>query len=158
MNFFKNELRKKVFLQMKDKSSFENIAITICRFDKRTRQLSFVSDNSGVAVVNNNEVLDFSKLTHLSASNGKNHIITHETIFELAKGETIFTFNSGFSSQFGGVQHKRYGMINFKNFLIKLSNIDISLRKVEIENTFNAWKGEERQGKDLLILSLEVME
>ena len=68
----------------------------------------------------------------------------------------IYLFSDGYQDQFGGNKGKKYMQNNFRELLIKNSNLETKSQLAEIDKTFYTWKGEEKQVDDVLVVGLEI--
>jgi len=72
------------------------------------------------------------------------------------EGDVIYIFTDGFADQFGGEKGKKMKYKPFKESLLEVSELDISLQKEALETIFNSWKGSYEQLDDICVLGLEI--
>lgn len=80
---------------------------------------------------------------------------THK--IQLEKGDTIFMFSDGYVDQFGGNKGKKLKYTRFKAMLNDLLTIPYSERSKKMESEFEAWRGENEQIDDVLVLGFDII-
>ncbi len=85
----------------------------------------------------------------------KMHSFTNHRL-QLQKGDNIYMFSDGYVDQFGGEYDRKFMLTNFKNILLKISDIPMEEQKIILENSFNKWKKDKVQIDDILIVGLKV--
>lgn len=76
--------------------------------------------------------------------------------FDLQKNDLIFTFSDGFSDQFNSETGKKLMSKRFKEWLIELSDLEMSKIKLELQSRFHAWKGSEHQIDDVTVFGVRI--
>ena len=79
-----------------------------------------------------------------------NHII------KLEQGDCIYSFSDGYPDQFGGERGKKFMYKKFKYLLIDIYHKPISQQLLELENTFDNWKGSMEQVDDICIIGVKI--
>lgn len=69
---------------------------------------------------------------------------------------TIYLATDGFSDQFGGIDHKKYGVKQFKQFIVCNIRAPMIKQKELLENEFHKWKGDGYQLDDTTIVGLRL--
>ena len=74
--------------------------------------------------------------------------------YEIQKceGDIYYLFSDGFADQFGGPKGKKYKYKPFKEFLIKIQDLEMNEKKTAIQNEFNQWKSDFEQVDDLCVI------
>ncbi len=80
---------------------------------------------------------------------------TTQTI-KLESQDTFYIFSDGFVDQFGGKNRKKFKALNFKKLLLSLQEETLSSQKLEIEKTFESWRGDYEQIDDICIVGVKV--
>lgn len=76
--------------------------------------------------------------------------------FEISEGDCIYMFSDGLADQFGGPKRLKFLYKRFKELLISISSEPMEKQRAEITETFNNWKGHEKQVDDILVLGIRV--
>ncbi len=76
--------------------------------------------------------------------------------FDVKDGDCLYMFSDGFADQFGGPKRLKFLYSRFKQLLLSHSSESMEAQKTEIVNTFNKWKGHERQVDDILVVGMRI--
>jgi serine phosphatase RsbU (regulator of sigma subunit) len=76
-------------------------------------------------------------------------------VVQLQLNDSIYIFTDGLVDQFGGEKGKKFKVNAFRNLLLGIQNLDMQQQKSSIENTFEAWKGNEEQVDDICIIGVK---
>ena len=76
---------------------------------------------------------------------------------DLMAGDTIYLFSDGYADQFGGKHGKKLKYSKFKKYLASLSNYPLNERKEVLDRKFDAWRGENEQIDDVLVLGFNII-
>lgn len=77
-----------------------------------------------------------------------------QTEFQLYTDDKLYLFTDGFADQFGGERNKKFKSKPFKKLILTNSSLPMDSQQVILNETFDAWKGEEEQVDDVCIIGL----
>jgi serine phosphatase RsbU (regulator of sigma subunit)/ABC-type amino acid transport substrate-binding protein len=77
-----------------------------------------------------------------------------QTKLQLFKNDKLYLFTDGFADQFGGERNKKFKSKPFKKLLLNNSLLPMNEQQVILNETFDAWKGNEEQVDDVCIIGL----
>lgn len=77
-------------------------------------------------------------------------------LFHLSAGDRVFMTTDGFPDQFGGEHGKRLKSASMKELFLRTSNGSMEDQRNALEHAFDAWKGDEEQLDDVLMVGLQV--
>jgi len=80
---------------------------------------------------------------------------------ELENSQTLYPFtlylcSDGFQDQFGGEKDKKFMVSKFKKLLLGISKKPMTEQKQLLEQTFDDWKGEQKQTDDVLVVGIKI--
>jgi len=75
---------------------------------------------------------------------------------QLEKNDQLYIFTDGFADQFGGPKGKKMNYKRFKNLILNQENLPEEKQKKNLFDAFIAWKGENEQLDDVLVIGLTV--
>jgi len=78
------------------------------------------------------------------------------TILEYEEGDRLYLFSDGFQDQFGGPRNKKYLRRRFRELLCATSDEGMAAQKATLEAEFKAWRGDEEQTDDVLVIGLQL--
>ena len=121
-----------------------------------TMTLEFAGANSPLYVVRQGELQErkSDKFAICSFEPGtKNYEV--QTL-ELQSGDTVFLATDGFVDQFGGPHGKKFMRRRFRELLIETASLPLVEHEPHLRSRFDAWRGEEEQVDDVLVVSVRV--
>lgn len=65
-------------------------------------------------------------------------------------------FSDGFQDQFGGDKNQKFMLNRLQELLFDIRKEPMSLQLQKIEDTFEKWKGDQRQIDDILVMGLKL--
>ena len=77
-----------------------------------------------------------------------NHQIT------IKKGDTFYMFSDGYADQFGGPRKKKFKPKQLQELILSIQHLDMNEQKEVLEATIEAWKADEEQVDDILIIGV----
>lgn len=153
-----NHLRDKIIEALKQEAGSilkDGMDMTICLFDKTTRQLQFSGANNPLYVVSE------GMLTQIKGD--KMPVAIHELMdlftlhqLELKQGDTFYTFSDGFADQFGGPGRKKFLAKNFRNLLLSIQNLSMIEQRNRLEAVFTDYRKEAEQIDDVVVIGVKV--
>jgi serine phosphatase RsbU (regulator of sigma subunit) len=75
---------------------------------------------------------------------------------DLESGDRIYVFSDGFADQFGGPKGKKFKSKPFRELLGNFNGKPMAGQVRELEQVFNAWKGDLEQVDDVLVIGIRV--
>jgi len=158
------ELDRRVTSNLKKQTSIEQVNdgmdISVLVYEKNNKKLHYAGANNPLYYVRNNE-LETKKATRnaiggelYGRDEGKQKEFAIHTI-DVLKNDKFYIFSDGFQDQFGGVKNRKYLTKNFKELLLKNSQLKMSTQKQIVEDELNKWKGRRNQTDDILIVGVE---
>ncbi|MFA7273592.1 MAG: 7TM diverse intracellular signaling domain-containing protein [Crocinitomicaceae bacterium] len=79
-----------------------------------------------------------------------------ETTIQLHKGDRLYFTTDGFTDQFGGEKNKKLKVPNYRELITSHSDLPMNRQKEIIMEFFEAWKGNNEQTDDVLVVGLEI--
>ncbi len=181
-----SELRNQIIFSLKQKGDFGeqkdgmDIALFIlnktqttdnkymCQFSGANNPIYIITDKE--IKINNKNKLKITKIENckstlyeiipdkmpISIYDKMNNFTNIELL--LNKDDTVYLFTDGFADQFGGKSPngKKFKYKQFKELLLKNSNLTLNEQHNKIEEAFYNWKGNHEQIDDILILGIKI--
>jgi serine phosphatase RsbU (regulator of sigma subunit) len=76
--------------------------------------------------------------------------------FELKENDLVILYTDGFADQFGGPANKKYKYKRLKEFILKNSQLPLSVLHDELSTEINKWRGKHEQIDDILIIGIRI--
>ena len=74
----------------------------------------------------------------------------------LQKGDIVYTLTDGFQDQFGGEQETKFLSKRLKELVLSIASLPMETQKEKLSETFNLWKGANRQIDDVCVIGLKI--
>ncbi len=138
-----------------DEETNDGMDIALCLIDTKTNNLQFAGAYSPLFIIRNNELIQ------IKATKNPIGLFQFEKTFEnnklkLRRNDVLYMFSDGFTDQFNSINNKKYGIKQFKSLLLKIHKEDMKLQKEILNETFEKWKGNNRQIDDILIFGVKI--
>ncbi|OFX18299.1 MAG: hypothetical protein A2033_17780 [Bacteroidetes bacterium GWA2_31_9] len=135
--------------------NIDGIDIAICSI--KDNILEFAGANRPIYIITDNSLHNFKgEINSIGGTLTQVEKKYDTTRFKLKKGDTLYFFTDGFSSQFGGDDGKKYLLKNFKEFIFEISKKPICEQYAEIDNELNSWMSNHDQIDDILIIGIKI--
>jgi serine phosphatase RsbU (regulator of sigma subunit) len=151
-----NEDFSKIFNDVEDISLKDGMDISFCVIDKINNKLEFAGAFNPLYLIRENKIIE-TKGNRFSVSMEKKQ---EELIFQthnmnLQKGDMIYIFSDGFADQFGGYEVKKFKYRRFRHLLLNIHNLPLEKQKSYLEESMEAWKGNQEQVDDILVIGIK---
>ncbi|GAB4344298.1 MAG: hypothetical protein OHK0038_24470 [Flammeovirgaceae bacterium] len=135
----------------------DGMDIALCAIDLESKVVEFSGSKMPLIYIQNDQLkrlrgdniliggLDFMNDAHF-----KKHTISIE------QSTSFYMFSDGFQDQFGGEKRKKFKTERLLTLLQAIHQKTMEEQKDEIEGTFKAWKGEEHQVDDVLVIGFRL--
>jgi phosphoserine phosphatase RsbU/P len=141
--------------------SKDGMDITICRIDKRTRELTYASANNDLYVVStdpdsNTRVLNEYKANRQPCGFYHDHKPFTAHTIRLQAGDCIYTFTDGYADQFGGPKGKKFRYKQLEELLAANAHLGFDEQKHLLNDTIENWRGSLEQIDDILVIGVKI--
>jgi serine phosphatase RsbU (regulator of sigma subunit) len=136
-----------------DESQKDGMDAALISWDKKNTLQAAAALNP-VLIIRNGEIRelkpDRQPVGYLTV---KQEAFTHHEV-QLEKGDSVYLFTDGYHDQFGGPNHKKFMMRNFKKLLLSIQDKTMNEQKTILEDTMKEWKGDTDQIDDILVMGV----
>jgi serine phosphatase RsbU (regulator of sigma subunit) len=77
-------------------------------------------------------------------------------VINVSRGDTVYIFSDGFTSQFGGPAGTKYKKTKLKKLLKEIYHRPMVEQRNILENEFDQWKGQDNQVDDVTIIGVRI--
>ncbi|MDX2174501.1 MAG: tetratricopeptide repeat protein [Bacteroidota bacterium] len=145
-------------LKQRNKDAFSNdgMDIALCCFNKDNLELEYASAKRPFYYFSNNElqIIPSSRVSVGGIDIG--HKAFAKQTIQLNKDDVFYLFTDGFADQFGGEHNRKLSTARFKTLLKEIHSKPLIEQKIYLTNFFDAWKGDNEQIDDVLVLGLKI--
>jgi serine phosphatase RsbU (regulator of sigma subunit) len=150
----RNKLRKEDEEEMVLKDSMD---IAVIKLNYEQCQLTYSGALIPLTIIRKGKLTEY-KPDHASigiSSKIFNRPFSQQKI-DIMPNDWIYIYTDGFMDQFGGESNKKFMRSRFFSALIEVSKKNGAEQKNELKRVFSAWKGNNEQIDDVLVLGLKV--
>jgi phosphoserine phosphatase RsbU/P len=142
--------------------SKDGMDITICRIDKRTRELTFASANNDLYIVSADPEDPTVRILNEYKANRQPCGFYHERkpftahTVPLNEGDCIYTFTDGYADQFGGPKGKKFRYKQLEELLTTNAHRTFAEQKQMLNDAIESWRGSLEQVDDILVIGVRI--
>ena len=129
---------------------------TILTYSAANNPVWIVRNVNTNSVENELELIELSPDKMPVGKHDKDHISFTQNIFNLQKGDVIYTLTDGMPDQFGGPKGKKFMYKKLKELLISISQKQMHEQKQLLINNLNDWRGDLEQVDDVCIVGIKI--
>lgn len=140
-----------------EESQDDGMDITICKIDPDIGELEIALANHNAYFKVGDELKsiegDIYSIGGFFAKRFKPKFTNH--VLEIDENSILYMFSDGYKDQFGGENKQKFIETRFKKMLVDNMNLNLNKQLRIIEDTFNEWKGDNKQIDDVMVLGLK---
>jgi serine phosphatase RsbU (regulator of sigma subunit) len=133
----------------------DGMDLSICCIDISAMTMTFAGAYRPIYWIRNGELNEMKGNRRPIGGSGSDRIFTNQYL-DLVEGDKIYMFSDGYASQFGYLLNKKFSSAKMKEILLYISTLPFHQQKSELEKSFMAWKLQEEQTDDVLVMGFEV--
>lgn len=134
-----------------DEDVNDGMDIALCSL--KGNKLSYSGAHNPLWIIRKGEVIEYrGDKQPIGRFENKLPFRTYE--IELETDDMLYLFTDGIIDQFGGTAGKKLKSVNFKNFLLSISDLPIRSQEEALNEYYKEWKGEYEQVDDICVLAL----
>jgi len=158
LDFLNAELRTK--LRKEDEQELilkDSMDIALITFEKGNGSIIYSGALVPLTIVRNSKVIEHKpNFTSIGTSTKLFNRPFNQKTIEVLPDDWIYLYSDGYADQFGGENHKKFMRSQFFSTLIDVSKTPGTNQKAELKKVLSAWKGNNEQTDDVLVLGLKV--
>jgi serine phosphatase RsbU (regulator of sigma subunit) len=139
----------------RDKKMNDGMDIALYSVDLDTKMLEYAGANNPLYIIREKKLFEIKADKQGIGTSDDPDLYTN-CVFQLNKGDMIYSFTDGYFDQFGGEKGKKFMTKQFKELLISLSDKDMTVQKEGLDQTIKDWMGEYDQVDDMCIIGVRV--
>ncbi len=155
-----NEMNKGIVSLLRQSSNEsavqeDGMDISILAINKLSREIEFAGANH-FSYLFNPEKFETLKgdVFSIGGMFGRSDINFTSQKIKIDKGSTIYLFTDGFVDQFGGEKNTKFLSARFEQLLKSIQQNDMELQEKNLVEAFDAWKGNNKQLDDILVVGI----
>ncbi|MBI5539608.1 MAG: SpoIIE family protein phosphatase [Bacteroidia bacterium] len=138
-------------------SQDDGMDIAFCSYSKSSKKIVLATTSHMAIVCDDTEVQKINcDLFSIGGSfSTRENVVFNETEISVNNSTQLFLYSDGFQDQFGGPNNTKLMTEPFEEFLISINKQNIDEQITAVENKFAAWKGNNKQIDDVLVIGLK---
>lgn len=155
------KLREKIIISLHQQeedelSSKDGMDLSMSVIDYQNKTIEFTGAYNSLIIIRDQQLIELKgdKMPvgiHVRA----NEPFTTKTE-TLQPNDMFYSFSDGFPDQIGGEKGRKFMIKKFKKLLLEIHEKNLSQQKEILQETIEAWKGENKQMDDILVMGLKI--
>ncbi|MCB0401524.1 MAG: tetratricopeptide repeat protein [Flavobacteriales bacterium] len=133
----------------------DGMDISLCCFDLENKRLEYAGAINSLFFIRENKLNEVKGDKQPIGQYAEIKPFTNH-VLDFNHGDKFYLFSDGYADQFGGVKGKKYMYRRFRDFMLKLSDIDFSKQQAMLKKEFDHWKGNLEQLDDVCIIGVQI--
>lgn len=155
-----NATRQKIINHLMNDGSSEGgkdgMDCSLICIDFKQLKMQYAAANNPIWIHRDNSIIHLKADKMPVGKHDKDTIPFANNIFDLNKGDIIYTFTDGFADQFGGEKGKKFKYKQLEELLLTISSNTMSNQHDMLLNSFNQWKGDLEQVDDVCVIGVRI--
>jgi serine phosphatase RsbU (regulator of sigma subunit) len=146
-------------LKQHDTHNQDGMDLALCVIDYEEGIMEFAGAKNPLIMIQDEElqVLKGDRFGIGGIDKVHKHKDFHKHTIPLKPNSTFYIFSDGFQDQFGGIDGRKYGLKQFKEFLFSIHNFPFDIQEKFLTNELTDWQGnKEHQTDDVLVIGFKV--
>lgn len=138
-----------------DAGTKDGMDLGLCRINMEEKELVFAGAHRPLFIVRSGN-LEEIKGNRFPIGGGifKNQTSFTSTRIKLNHGDAVYFCTDGYCDQFGGPHGRKFGTKQLRDIIMKLHSIPMKEAKIIFEDQWEAWKGDQKQTDDVLLIGI----
>ena len=145
-------------LKQEEGNNQDGMDISLCVINKKNRTVEFAGANNPVIYIQKNK-LNVIKGDRLAIGGTQKKTIERKYtphIIKVDQPTWFYILTDGYTDQFGGDMGRKFLLKNFKELVLSIHKKPMPEQKQILEERFMAWKGQEDQIDDVLVIGFKL--
>ncbi len=150
-------LDRKLVMKLHKEGVNDGMDLAILIIDDQNMRLSFSGANNPLIIARDGEIQQIKGSKFPIGSNQykvRKKFESHQ--IDIKEGDAFYIFSDGYQDQFGGEKGRKYYKKDFREFLQRISPLDMKTQKERLVEELDNWQGDYRQTDDILVIGIRV--
>jgi serine phosphatase RsbU (regulator of sigma subunit) len=155
-----NSTRKTIIERLKKDGSLEGgkdgMDASIICFDFANNKFTYTAAQNPIWVIRDGALMEIKPEKMPVGKHDKDSVPFVGGVFEMEKGDVIYTLTDGFQDQFGGPKGKKFMVKKMREYVLSISHLSMKEQHTRISEVFSNWKGDTEQVDDVCVIGVRV--
>jgi serine phosphatase RsbU (regulator of sigma subunit) len=139
-----------------DSSTRDGMDIALCKINLRTNTLQYAGAHRPLYYLHEGELTEVKgDKFPIGGGQYKSRTSFTTTSLSLSSGDAVYFCSDGFPDQFGGPDNRKFSPKRIREIIIENAQSDIETVNRVFDQEFEAWKGNEKQTDDVLMIGIK---
>lgn len=139
-----------------DSSSRDGMDIALCKINLKTNTLQYAGAHRPLYFWHSGELTEVKgDKFPIGGGQYKSRTNFATTTLDLSAGDAVYFCSDGFPDQFGGPDNRKFSPKRIREIITENSQSSIETVHKVFDQEFEAWKGEEKQTDDVLMIGIK---
>lgn len=146
-------------LQQEKTGNKDGMDVALCIYRKEKSVLEFSGAKNPLIYIQNKELTKVRGDIHAiggSMRSRKNDSSFKKHVIPIDQPTTVYIFSDGYQDQFGGEKNMKFMSKKFQQLLLKIHELPMEEQQKVLNETIEAWKGEQKQTDDILVIGIRL--
>ena len=155
-----NSTRKTIIERLKKDGSpdggKDGMDASIICFDFPSNKFTYTAAQNPIWIVRDGALTEIKPEKMPVGKHDKDKVPFVGGVFEMKKGDVIYTLTDGFQDQFGGLKGKKFMVKKMREYILSISHLPMKEQYTRISEVFSNWKGDTEQVDDVCVIGVRV--
>ena len=155
-----NSTRKTIIERLKKDGSPEGgkdgMDASIICFDFASNKFTYTAAQNPIWIVRDGALTEIKPEKMPVGKHDKDKVPFVGGVFEMEKGDVIYTLTDGFQDQFGGPKGKKFMVKKMREYILSISHLPMKEQHTRISEVFSNWKGDTEQVDDVCVIGVRI--
>ena len=155
-----NSTRKTIIERLKKDGTAEGgkdgMDASIICFDFKNNKFTYTAAQNPIWVVRDGALTEIKPEKMPVGKHDKDKVPFVGGVFEMKKGDVIYTLTDGFQDQFGGLKGKKFMVKKMREYILSISHLPMKEQYTRISEVFSNWKGDTEQVDDVCVIGVRI--
>jgi serine phosphatase RsbU (regulator of sigma subunit) len=156
LNYVRTRLINSLAEDGSEEGGKDGMDCSLLCFNFERMELQYACAYNSILLIRDNQLLELECDRMPVGKGPKGEISFRNYSIEIKPNDLLFALTDGYADQFGGATGKKLKYKNLKNYILKNSQLSLIDQKIQLENSFNEWRGNIEQIDDVCIFGIKI--
>jgi len=155
-----NQTRKTIIERLKKDGSEaggkDGMDASLISFNKYKTKMTYVAAQNPIWIIREGELTEIKPEKMPVGKHVNDHASFKGGVYDIQKGDLIYTLTDGFQDQFGGPKGKKFMVKKMREYVLSISNSPMKEQHQKITDAFSNWKGDLEQVDDVCVIGVRI--
>jgi|GEM_PF-1518918 len=152
----RNNLKATLSQNDKKNEAKDGMDMSLCIINHETNAMQYAGAYNSIYLIREGNLTEYKadKMPIGAHIKEKPHFTSHD--IQLEENDAVYLLSDGYPDQFGGSSGMKLSKKKFKSLITEESHLPMGKQKEKLNEFFEAWKGDQDQVDDVLVMGFKV--